>query len=173
VASGPVSERDTYVLAHGVQAANVKIRWRRGRVKVKELVEREDDGFELWRTTADVRLPAGPDVWDEVARVLSLQLDTARLGAASHPAGVLEALRRSTDVIRHVEMTKERTSFAAGSAEVEVAALTLAGTALESIAFESADLAAARRLRSRLAEPGLGEPENYVNLCWRMLARSP
>lgn len=157
------------MLVPGVNA-NVKIRSGTATVKIKELVEHEDDGFELWRTSIDAPLPASRETWDAIARVLSVRIDTAHVAPASEPGEALDALRGSASAVRDVEVMKERTSFAADAAQVEVADVTVGGTRLQSIAFESTDLAAARSLRSRLGGRELGSPENYVDLCRRILA---
>ena len=168
---GSAPERDTYLLAPGVHA-NVKIRSTSATVKLKELIRREDDGFELWRTGVDARLPASRQAWDEIARTLSVELDTARLETISDPADALAALRESAEDVRCVDVVKNRTAFPSDSASVEHADVTVALVKLESVAFESSDLAAARSLRWHLGEEGLGVPESYVDLCRRILGGS-
>lgn len=173
VSASSVLEWDTYVLVPGV-SVNVKLRAAApATVKVKELIEREDDGFELWQTSVDAQLPVDRETWELVGRAASLDLDTARLGATSHHGEALDVLRDSAAAsARFVDVVKRRTSFPSESASVEVAEVSVAHVDLESVAFESPDLGAARSLRSRVVEDDLGAPENYVAVCRRILGGS-
>ena len=152
---------------------NVKVRWRTRTLKVKQLVERADDGFELWRTRLITRLPIARRTWDEIAETLSLEVDKARLAGASDPEEVIVALCNSASAVGCADVVKERSSFGGPSAHVELAEVIVAESTLRSVAFESADLTAARALRSKLAEDRLGTPENYVALCRRIALRTP
>jgi len=151
---------------------NVKVRTRTRTVKVKHLLERRDDGFERWRTWSDTRLPAGPDLWDDVASQLSIELDTQELAKLSNPDEVAPALCGSAGRVRCIEARKTRSFFGEGPAQIELAEVVVGGMVFQSIAFESHDLTSARSLRAELGGIALGTPENYVTFCARILSRN-
>jgi hypothetical protein len=156
-------ERDTYVLGPD-DRLNLKVRARTRSVKVKELVERTDDGFELWRTAMDARLPASAQVWTDVASRLSVELDASPISTLDEPRAVVSTLCAAGDV-RCVELGKERVFFPSSSGHVEVAEIAVSEGAFQTVAFESLDLAPARSLRAALGETDLGPPQNYVAFC--------
>lgn len=163
---GPLVERDAYVLGPDIRV-NVKVRFRTGSIKVKQLVDSAEDGFELWRTETDACLPAPPEIWEEVASRLAVELDVHGIGTLGDPGEVVGALCGPAGKVRCVEVAKERSSFRVPPGRVELAEVMVAGTVFQSIAFESRTLSCARSLRSRLWGPELGAPENYVSFCSR------
>jgi hypothetical protein len=148
---------------------NIKVRTRTRTVKVKHLLERQDDGFERWRTRSDTRLPAGPDVWKDVASRLSIELDAQEFANRSNPDEVVRALCDSRGQVRCIEARKTRSFFGEAPAQLELAEIVIAGAVFHSIAFESPDLTSARSLRAQLGGADLGTPENYVTFCSRIL----
>lgn len=169
---GRLVERDAYVLGSDV-SVNVKVRFRTGSIKVKQLVDSAGDGFELWRTETDERLPARQETWEEVASRLEVRLDTKRIETLADPSEVAQALCDSAGKLRCVDVAKDRSSFLISPGRVELAEVVVAGAVFQSIAFESSTLASARSLRSQLWAPGLGEPENYVSFASRSSAAGP
>jgi hypothetical protein len=150
---------------------NIKVRTRTRTVKVKHLLDHRDDGFELWRTRSDTRLPAGTDVWEEVASQLSIELDAQEIAKLSIPDEVIRALCDSMGHVRCIEAEKTRTFFVGTPAQIELAEIVIGGKAFHSIAFESHDLSSARSLRAELGGTALGTPENYISFCSRILSR--
>jgi hypothetical protein len=169
---GRLVERDAYVLGPDVRV-NVKVRFRTGSIKVKELVDSAGDGFELWRTETDERLPAPQETWEGVASRLEVRLDTKRIETLADPGEVARALCDPTEKLRCVEVAKDRSSFLVSPGRVELAEVVVAGAVFQSIAFESRTLAAAQSLRSQLWAPELGAPENYVSFSSRSPAAGP
>jgi hypothetical protein len=166
----PLVERDTYVLGAD-EGLNLKVRARTASVKVRELVERADDGFELWRTPINAALPAPAAIWTDVASRLSVERDASRLAALSDPHAVAAALCEAGDV-RCLEVGKERVFFRRQEGHVELAEVTVPEGVFRSVAFESPHLAFARSLRAELEGAELGRPENYVRFCLRMAGRA-
>lgn len=163
---GPLVERDAYVLGRD-NRVNIKVRFRTGSIKVKQLVDSAEDGFELWRAETDASLPAPPETWEEVGSRLAVELDVHGIGTLGDPGEVVGALCGPAGKVRCVEVAKERSSFLVPPGRIEVAEVVVAGDVFQSIAFESRTLSSARSLRSRLWRPELGIPENYVSFCSR------
>jgi len=161
-------DNDTYILGEDAHL-NIKIRSRTRTLKVKELADQTDDGFELWRTRSDMPLPAASDTWEDVASRLSIELDTSFLATLSHPRNIVEALCGAMQGVRCLHVRKNRTSFVAPRAELEVVKIVVAGRAFQSIAFESRLLSCARSLRTHMEATTHGTPENYVAFCSRIL----
>jgi hypothetical protein len=172
VVHGRLVEHDAYVLGPDVRV-NVKLRFRTGSIKVKQLVDSAGDGFELWRTETDERLPAPQETWEEVASRLEVRLDTKRIEPLADPGEVVRALCDPTGKLRCVEVAKDRSSFLVSPGRVELAEVVVAGAVFQSIAFESRTLASAQSLRSQLWAPELGAPENYVSFSSRSPAAGP
>jgi hypothetical protein len=164
---GPVDELDTYLLG-STPDVNVKVRARTRSLKLKGRESRAEDGFELWRTAADASLPAPGAVWADVAALLGVELDVARLAAPADPGEVAALLCRSGGGVRCVQVQKNRTAFLAPNIQIEVAEVAVADGVFHSVAFESPDLALARSLRREFGSTALGAPENYVAFCARV-----
>ena len=172
VVHGRLVERDAYVLGPDI-GVNIKVRFRTGSIKVKQLVDRAGDGFELWRTEKDARLPAHRETWEEVGSRLEVQLDTNRIETLADPGEVVRALCNPAGKLRCVEVAKDRSSFLVPPGRVELAEVVVAGAIFQSIAFESRTLASARSLRSQLWAAELGAPENYVSFSSRSPVAGP
>jgi hypothetical protein len=168
---GRLVERDAYVLGPDFRV-NVKVRFRTGNIKLKRLVDSAEDGFELWRTETDARLPAPQETWEEIAFRLEVQLDTHRIETLADPGDVVRALCDPRK-LRCVEVAKDRLSILVPPGRVELAEVVVDGAVFQSIAFESRTLASARSLRSQLWAPELGAPENYVSFSSRSPGARP
>jgi exopolyphosphatase/guanosine-5'-triphosphate,3'-diphosphate pyrophosphatase len=122
--AGEVAESDElYLLSE--RTASVKVR--DGRLDVKVL-ERVQDGLELWRPVVKAEFPLDADAVDEVVRAL---------GVSGRPS-TLDELRALAGV-RAVEVHKRRERFTVGDAMAERAELrTERGVAL-TVAVESED----------------------------------
>jgi hypothetical protein len=164
---GPLKESDTYLLGRDARL-NLKVRARTESVKIRELLYRAEDGFELWRTPIDARLPAPAQIWRDVVARLSVQRDADRLATLSDPRDAVAGLCGATGDVRCVEVGKERVFFPMPPAHVELAEVVVAEGVFHSVAFESPDLALARSLRAEFHGIDLGAPVNYVGFCSRI-----
>ena len=128
------------------------------------MLEREDDGFELWRTQLESVLPAPVRIWRQVLTWLDVDADPALLAGCSTPDEALAAMRGAAANLACVETSKRRTFYQASpAARIEVGRITIGAAALSTVVFESRELAEARALRGQFAGE-LAGPENYVGL---------
>jgi exopolyphosphatase / guanosine-5'-triphosphate,3'-diphosphate pyrophosphatase len=126
--AGDVAESDELYLLSDTTDASVKVRG--GRLDVKVL-ERVQDGLQLWRPVVKAEFPLDNEAADEVARALGV----------SGRATTLDELRELPGV-RAVEVHKRREHFTVGDAMAERAELrTPAGVAV-TVVVESEDPAA-------------------------------
>jgi hypothetical protein len=153
---GPIVDDDVYLLWPAGRS-NVKVRRRTGTVKLKALVERLGDGFELWRTEVDSTLPAPR--W--AAELLAAEVPGGDAAAAT--SDVDELLVRLCDGggVRCVTVTKSRAFFDEGDARIEMASVRLGRDPVVSLAVESPDLAKARSAQAMLRADDLGATESY------------
>jgi hypothetical protein len=165
--AGPVLDTDVYLL-HDDLRSNVKVRRRTSTLKVKLLVDRTPDDFELWRTEVESALPA-----PAAARVVAeLAGHAARdaLGGADLDE-LVELLCGGREGVRCVTVTKRRRFYFTEAARLELAEVVVAGRRLHSVAVESPDLAQARALHAELAGADLGPPDNYLTASERFSLR--
>ena len=142
---GDVAESDEVYFLSETTDASVKLR--DGRLDVKVL-ERAEDGLELWHPVVKADLPLGDDDAAEVARALGVEVR----------ASTLDELRALPGV-RAVDVHKRREHFTVGDARAERAELrTPDGTAV-TVAIESEDPAA---VLAGIRELGL---EGRPNVC--------
>lgn len=126
--AGEVAESDEVYFLSDSTDASVKLR--DGRLDVKVL-ERVEDGLQLWRPVVKAEFPLDADAADEVVRAL---------GVSGRPS-TLEELRALPGV-RAVEVHKRRERFTVGKAMAERAELRTAAGMAVTVAVESEDPAA-------------------------------
>jgi exopolyphosphatase/guanosine-5'-triphosphate,3'-diphosphate pyrophosphatase len=131
-----VAESDEVYFLSDATGASVKLR--DGRLDVKVL-ERVEEGLQLWRPVVKADLPLDAPAADEVARALGV----------AGPASTLDELRALPGV-RAVDVHKRREHFTVGGAMAERAELRTADGAAVTVAVEAEDpnavLAAVREL---------------------------
>jgi hypothetical protein len=144
------------------------VRRRSGTLKAKALLDRADDGFELWETRINGPIPASVDVWRDALALLGAEGEATTLAASPTADHVCALLGQGATGLTGVELVKDRVFYRLGPAQLEVTEVSAGGQVLQSVAFESPDLGAARDIRRLVAADALGRPENYVSLCQRL-----
>jgi hypothetical protein len=161
--SGPFYDNDVYLLADDA-TKNIKLRKRTERIKLKRMIQREDDAFELWRTELDCALPAPLHAWKEVLSWLGINSDESTFLACSSADEALGALRGAVASLVYLASTKHRLFYPASpSTRIEASNIEINDAPLSTVVFESTDLADARALRDEFACE-LATPDNYVHL---------
>ncbi len=166
-------EKDVYLIASEA-ATNIKVRKRKQKpsIKIKVLLERKDDGFELWHTEFESALPVLVEVWDDLLPRLRVEGDSQLLAGYSDPDDVVKALCKVRSNLAYVETEKRRIKYESETATLDVAHVRIrtnvTATVLHSVGFESSDLARARELHGQLWADDLGSAENYVSVCSRV-----
>jgi hypothetical protein len=156
-----VYEHDVYMLTRS-DRINVKVRHRENLLKLKTLVERTDDGFELWRTEFDAPLPAGPERFGEVLDLLGTDGSPERLGAAAGAGEVVEVLEEICDPSQLVAVHKSRHLFQRGTCCVDEVRFRTGGHTYRSLGVEGSRLDDVRSLVQDLGQHRLGSPRNYT-----------
>jgi hypothetical protein len=167
-AVGPVLDTDVYLL-HDDLRSNVKVRRRTSTLKVKLLVDRTPDDFELWRTELESALPAPAAAARLVAELAGPTAPDALAGADVDE--LVELLCGGGEGVRCITVTKHRRFYFREAARLELAEVVVAGRRLYSVAVESPDLAQSRALHAELAGADLGPPDNYLTASERFSLR--
>jgi len=156
-----VYEHDVYMLA-GSDRINLKVRHRENSLKLKRLVDRTDDGFERWRTEFDVPLPAGPERFGDVLKLIGRAGSAERLGAAAGAREVVEILEAICDPSQLVVVHKSRHLIGRGTCRVDQVRFRTRGGTFRSLGVESSILGDLRSLVQDLGQSRLGSPCNYT-----------
>jgi len=157
------TEDDIYLLGNNA-TVNIKLRQRVNTIKVKSLLERTDDHFELWESTIDSGLPASQETWKFILTLLDARGDLPRLSGSITAADALCTLSNEDRDLRWVKIWKQRTFYTSDNARVEFAKTIIEQNMLYSIAFESHDLERARITRNKFPTEGLGPEKNYIEM---------
>jgi hypothetical protein len=161
--SGPFDDDDVYLVADDAKK-NIKLRRRTSRIKLKRMIDCEDDGFELWRTELDCPLPAPAQAWTKLLSWLRVKSDARTFLACSTPEEAIEAMRGAVASFVCVMAFKHRLFYAASPiTRIEAGQVEISGTRLSTVVFESTSLNEARALRDQFACE-LETPDNYVGL---------
>jgi hypothetical protein len=161
------AEDDIYLLG-GDPAINIKFRKRVNTIKVKTLLERESDNFELWESTIDSRLPAAPETWRAVLTLLDARGDLSQLAVCESAADALNLLCTANPNLRWVEVWKQRTFYYSGNVRIDSAKTRVGQNVLYSTSFESPDLGLARAARFKFPIAELGEEQNYIEMLLKL-----
>jgi hypothetical protein len=156
-----VYEHDVYMLTPS-DRINVKVRHRENLLKLKRLVERTDDRFELWRTEFYAPLPAGPERFGEVLDLVGKDGSPERLGAAAGAGEVVEVLEEICDPSQLVAVHKSRHLFQRGTCCVDEVRFRTGGQTYRSLGVEGSSLDDVRSLVQDLGQDRLGPPCNYT-----------
>jgi hypothetical protein len=168
--SGPYDDHDAYLVVQD-PSRNIKLRRKTGTLKLKRMVDRTADGFELWTTVLDCRLPASRQAWETALSWVGVEADPLPLVACRTPDEAIAALTRAAPGFVSVETVKHRLFYReSGDTRMESARVDIAGTPFATVVFESNELARARALRNRFGV-ALERPENYVALIAAIVPR--
>ena len=145
---------EVYVLSTANHRDNVKIRY--DKLDIKTLLK-EQDGLEQWTLRCKAEFPLSD-------RAVAEAFDILGVGVPELPAGgdwaverLLEQLLRPHPELRVAQVFKRRYGYQIDGCSAEIADLLVNGAAIRTVAVESEDPQAARRVRARL---GLGEYPN-------------
>lgn len=145
---------ETYLVTPSVDDVNVKARSELLDIKTRVEIR---DGFERWSVHLKEEFPVPAAlVAGEVYRLLRLDPPVLDRGSYSLASLVSDVVEHSAD-LHAVAVTKRRDQFEVEGCAAEVAAVTIGPLATHTVAIESTDLAALRRLRMSL---GLDAWEN-------------
>jgi hypothetical protein len=159
----PFHANDVYIISSD-QVRNIKVRRQTGTFKVKLMLDRTADDFELWHIEIECALTDFIKTGSAATSVLKLQpwIGLFSLCKDSH-----EFSDKLTELYPTLvmPMRKQGTRYASLGTQLEIAEVEIGGRMISSVSFESPDLEEARALRKILFTESLGPPTNYANLC--------
>jgi hypothetical protein len=159
-------ENDDLYFVSSLTDQNVKLRTDSGLLKLKPLLVRLDEGFELYEESERLvfPMPAPPDAVRMAGGLLGVALDAR---AAVDRDALVAALEAHAPAIRGVRVRKRRTQYSTGDAWIELAELAFPAASMRSLGIQSASLDAVRALRDALDPARALAPAGYVEACRR------
>jgi hypothetical protein len=166
VRGAPGVENEDLYLISALTDQNVKLREDGGQLKLKPMLARLDDGFELYEETERLvfPMPAAPGAVRMACGLLGVAFEAARPLALDELLGRLAAEAPEVTAVR---VRKRRTQYAAGDGWIELAELEFPRAAVRTLGIQSPRLDLTRALRDEVDPDRALEPLGYVAACRR------